>query len=245
MPTRTDKADRPDRSYGKINWAMVGGWTLLDPADDDAFWALNLMKYHDVAQYRDGRQGISGREADDAYAPFESLAAVGAAITFVGDVVGQPLGDPTWDRVAVVRYPSRAAFIAMQERSEFKEAHEHKAAGMEFTILLSCTPSGPAGTDGGDGQSVLVVDQGGEPAAAGDDLVATFDVEGVVVGDDRTYQRATFLRTDAPVDEVAAAASAGGEAFVVLLRPFIDGLAASVNGPHDGNLHPPRTSDGA
>jgi hypothetical protein len=178
MPTRTDKADRPDRSYGKINWAMVGGWTLLDPADDDAFWALNLMKYHDVAQYSDGRQGISGREADDAYAPFESLAAVGAAIAFVGDVVGQPLGDPTWDRVAVVRYPSRAAFIAMQERSEFKEAHEHKAAGMEFTILLSCTPAGPAGTDGGDGQSVLVVDQGGEPVAAGDDLVATFDVEG-------------------------------------------------------------------
>lgn len=224
-------ADGPDRSYGKINWEMVGGWTLLDPADDDAFWALNLMKYHEVAQYRDGRQGISGREADDAYAPFESLTAVGAAITFVGDVAEQPLGDPTWDRVAVVRYPSRAAFIAMQERDEFKEAHEHKEAGMEFTILLSCTPAGPAGTDGGDGRFVLVVDQGGEPVDAGDGLVATFDVEGVVVGDDRTYQRATFLRTSDPVDDLTAAASASGESFVLLLNPFIDGLAASVTGP--------------
>lgn len=223
-------ADGPDRSYGKINWEMVGGWTLLDPAADDAFWALNLMKYHEVARYRDGRQGISGREADDTYAPFKSLAAVGAAITFVGDVAEQPLGDPAWDRVAMVRYPSRAAFIAMQERDEFKQAHEHKKAGMEFTIILSCTPSGLVGTDGGDGQFVLVVDQGGEPVAAGDGLVAAFDVEGVVIGDDRTYQRATFLRTSAPVDGLTAASSASGESFVLLLAPIIDGIAASVTG---------------
>lgn len=224
---------RSDRSYGKINWEMVGGWTLLDPADDHAFWALNLMKYHEVARYRDGREGVSGRAADDAYAPFASLAAVGAAISFVGDVVGQPNGEPTWDRIAVVRYPSRAAFIAMQQRDEFKEAHEHKEAGMEFTILLSCTPAGPAGTDGGDGQCVLVVDQGGAPLPVGDGLVATFDVEGVVVGDERTYRRATFLRTSDPVDRLAAAASAAGESFVILLRPSIDRLAASVANSQD------------
>ena len=46
-------------------------------------------------------------------------------------------------------------------------------------------------------------------------------------------------------DDAYALFTDGGEAFVVLLRPFIDGLAASVNGPHDGNLHPPRTTDGA
>ena len=224
-------ADGLDHPYGKINWEMVGGWTLLDPADDGAFWALNLMKYHQVAQYSDGREGVSGREADDAYAPFESLAAVGAAMTFVGDIAEQPLGDPAWDRVAVVRYPSRAAFIAMQERDEFKKAHEHKAAGMEFTIILSCIPAGSAGTDGGDGQLVLVIDQGGEPVAAGDGLVAAFDVEGVVIGDDRTYQRAMFLRTSAPVDELISGASASGDSFVLQLNPFIDVLAASVNGP--------------
>lgn len=220
-------ADGPNPAYGKINWEMIGRWLHLDPADDQAFWALNLMRYHEVAQYRDGRQGISGREADDAYAPFESLTAVGASLVFVGNVTDQPLGDPTWDRIAIVRYPSRAAFIAMQERPEFKTSHEHKAAGMEFTIILSCTPAGPVGTDGGPGQLVLVVDQGGDPVDVGDGLVATLEAEGVVIGDDRTYQRATFVHTDGPVDDLVAAAAAGGDAFVVLLDPFIDTLAAS------------------
>lgn len=221
----------PSPRYGTINWEMVGGWLHLDPADDQPFWALNLMKYHQVAQYADGRQGVSGREADDAYAPFESLTAVGASIVFVGNVTGQPLGDPAWDRIAVVRYPSRAAFIAMQERPEFKKSHEHKEAGMEFTIILACTPTGPAGTDGGDGQLVMVVDQGGDPVATGDGLVATLESEGVVIGDDRTYRRATFLHTDGPLDDLVAAAAGAGDAFVVTLDPFIDQLAASTVPP--------------
>jgi hypothetical protein len=224
-------ADGPNPAYGTINWEMIGGWLQLDAADDQAFWALNLMKYHQVAQYADGRQGVSGREADDAYAPFESLTAVGASLVFVGNVTGQPLGDPAWDRIAIVRYPSRAAFIAMQDRPEFKASHEHKEAGMEFTIILSCTPSGPVGTDGGPGQLVMVVDQGGAPVATGDGLVATLESEGVIIGDDRTYQRATFLRADGPVDDLVTAAAATGDAFVVTLDPFIDQLAASVTSP--------------
>lgn len=221
----------PNPAYGTINWEMIGSWLQLDPADDQAFWALNLMKYHQVAQYADGRQGVSGREADDAYAPFESLTAVGASLVFVANVTGQPLGDPTWDRIAIVRYPSRAAFIAMQDRPEFKESHEHKEAGMEFTIILACTPSGAVGTDGGPGQLVMVVDQGGKPVATGDVVVTTLESEGVIIGDDRTYQRATFLRTDDGVDGLVAAASATGDAFVVLLDPFIDQLAASATSP--------------
>jgi hypothetical protein len=102
---------------------------------------------------------------------------------------------------------------------------------MEFTIILSCTPSGAVGTDGGPGQLVMVVDQGGVPVAAGDGLVATLDAEGVIIGDDRTYQRATFLHTDGPVDDLVAAAGATGDAFVVTLDPFIDQLAASVTAP--------------
>ena len=221
----------PNPAYGTINWEMIGSWLQLDPADDQAFWALNLMKYHEVAQYRDGRKGVSGREADDAYAPFESLTAVGASIVFVGNVTGQPLGEPAWDRIAIVRYPSRAAFIAMQDRPEFKVSHEHKEAGMEFTIILACTPAGPAGTDGGPGQLVMVVDQGGTPVATGDGLVATLESEGVIIGDDRTYRRATFLHTDGPVDDLVAAASATGDAFVVTLDPYIDHLAASLTSP--------------
>ena len=50
-------------------------------------WMINLMKYHDVADYQDGRTStISGREADDIYAPVGPLAAVGAEIVFLADV---------------------------------------------------------------------------------------------------------------------------------------------------------------
>ena len=60
-------------------------------ANDDGkeFWMVNLMKYREFADYADGRESsISGREADDAYSPLDSLARVGARPVFFGDVDG-------------------------------------------------------------------------------------------------------------------------------------------------------------
>ncbi|MCU1351955.1 MAG: hypothetical protein JWM05_1164 [Acidimicrobiales bacterium] len=128
--------------YGQID----KGYALrlaTTPADEDGpVWMVNLMKYREVADYADGRKStISGREADDVYAPFESLAAVGAEIVFVGDVEDQLLGDETvWDRVAVVKYPTRRSFIEMQSRPEFGEKHAHKDAGMAQTFVIGCQP---------------------------------------------------------------------------------------------------------
>lgn len=223
----------PNPAYGTINWEMIGGWLQLDPADDQAFWALNLMKYHQVAQYADGRQGVSGREADDAYAPFESLTAVGASLVFVGNVTGQPLGDPAWDRIAIVRYPSRAAFIAMQDRPEFKESHEHKEAGMEFTIILSCTPESHDADVEPTGELVLLISRGDlDPFAdcAGLTQVANFDSEGCIIGDGRHFDRARFVQVDdeAALSGVVAAAEGSEGAQVLVMRSAIDNLVASV-----------------
>ena len=79
-------------------------------------WMVNLMKYRDVAEYADGRESsISGSEADDLYSPLDSLAAVGARPVLFGDVDQQLLGEDTvWDRIAVVKYPTRKSFIDMQ-----------------------------------------------------------------------------------------------------------------------------------
>jgi hypothetical protein len=103
---------------------------------------VNLMKYRETADYTDGRQtGISGREADDIYSPVESLTAVGAEIVFVGDVDQQLLGDaPAWDRIAVVKYPTRRSFIEMQSRPDFQAKHVHKDAGMQETFVIGCQP---------------------------------------------------------------------------------------------------------
>ena len=124
-----------DREYG-IRLATTS------PSDDGPVWMVNLMKYREVADYVDGRKTtISGQEADDLYSPIDSLTAVGAEIVFLGDVDQQLLGDNTvWDRIAVVKYPTRRSFIEMQSRSEFQESHKHKDAGMDKSIVMGCQP---------------------------------------------------------------------------------------------------------
>ncbi len=128
--------------YGQIDFDYALRLSTTPEEEDGPVWMVNLMRYRHTAEYSDGRESsLSGREADDAYAPLESLAAVGAEVVFFGDVETQLLGDlPPWDRVAVVKYPTRRSFIDMQERKEFKEQHHHKDAGMEATIILGCQP---------------------------------------------------------------------------------------------------------
>ena len=128
--------------YGTIDMEYAGRLTTTDPHDDGPIWMVNLMKYREVAEYSDGRESsLSGREADDEYAPVEVLAEIGAEVVFFGDVDQQLLGDDTiWDRIGVVRYPTRRSFIAMQSRSDFRDKHAHKEAGMERTIVIGCQP---------------------------------------------------------------------------------------------------------
>jgi len=128
--------------YGQIDHEY--GMTLVTtaPEDDGPVWMVNLMKYKDKAEYADGRETeLTGREADDEYTPLGPLAAVGAELVYVADVEDHFLGgEPTWDRVAIVKYPTRRAFIEMQERKDFREAHKHKDAGMAETIVIGCLP---------------------------------------------------------------------------------------------------------
>ncbi len=224
--------ERPQPAYGVPNWEMLSRWMQLDPHDDGPFWALNLMKYHAVARYADSRDGVSGREADDAYAPLGPLAAVGATVVLVGDVRDQALGDPAWDRVAIVRYPTRAAFFAMQERDDFKTQHVHKEAGMECTIVMSCLPIDSIAEGITEGSLVLVVghDAGVAPIPGATEI-AHFSVEGVIVGDDRSFADLRFWRVADPgvVDALVAALSVPEGTQVLVVDPTIDRLLASVN----------------
>jgi hypothetical protein len=128
--------------YGHIDRDYARRLATTPPNEDGPVWMVNLMKYRQLADYGDaGGPTISGREADDNYAPLESLAAIGAEVVFLADVDTQLLGDaPRWDRVGVVRYPTRRSFIEMQSRPDFTEKHIHKDAGMEQTIVMGCLP---------------------------------------------------------------------------------------------------------
>lgn len=133
-------ADAP--RYGQVDQAYGIKLATTAPEDDGPIWMVNLMKYRDTADYADGRQtSISGREADDIYAPLDVLADIGAEVVFAADVDQQLLGDaPQWDRVAIVKYPTRRSFIEMQSRPDFQDKHVHKEAGMETTIVSGCLP---------------------------------------------------------------------------------------------------------
>jgi len=129
-------------TYGNVDEEYAAKLAEIAPELDGPVWMVNLMKYRDMAVYEDGREStITGAEADALYAPFEIFRELGASLVLYAEVEATLLGDgQDWDAVAVVNYPSRQAFLAMQERPDYLDRHAHKAAGMERTIIMCCTP---------------------------------------------------------------------------------------------------------
>lgn len=127
--------------YGKIDREYAMKLAMTPPESDGPVWMINLMKYRERADYADGRAtDISGREADDIYSPLEQLKGLGAEIVFAADVELQLAGEPKWDRIAIVKYPTRRSFIELQSAPGFAEKHAHKEAGMEQTFVIGGQP---------------------------------------------------------------------------------------------------------
>jgi len=138
-----DPDQLPTLSYGTIDREYARRLAASGPDDDGPVWMVNLMRYRDEAVYADGREtDLTGRQADDRYAPFGPFRTVGAELVFLADVEEQLIGDdPVWDRIAVVRYPTRRSFLDMQDLPEYAELHEHKDAGMASTFVICGVPT--------------------------------------------------------------------------------------------------------
>ena len=210
-------------SYGTVDHDYGMRLATCDPAADGAIYMLNLMKYRDEAHYGpDGHGGVSGREADDRYAPFDVLAAIGAAVCFTADVLE---ASEDWDRVGVVRYPTRRAFIEMQSRQDFQEKHVHKEAGMDHTIVMTTLPVAALPGKAKPRRILLEVWAGDAPPSVGAERattsdVATFAVEGTIVGDGRAWSGARYTTLDTDADVRLAGATPAHQ--VLLLQPVID-----------------------
>ena len=227
-----------DRPFGQVDVAYATVLATTPPDDDGPVWMVNLMRYREQAVYADGRETtLTGREADDVYAPIDVLADLGAEVVFFGDVTHQLQGDtPQWERIGVVKYPTRRSFIDMQSRPDFAEKYAHKEAGMAETIIIGTQPiAGPAaGSDPASGvdDPVIVLDviRWADPAAPGTDapngarVDGWFAAEGTIVGDGRSWDEVRYhaYPTVAAATEPVAPDAAIADRYTLVVRPLIN-----------------------
>jgi hypothetical protein len=213
-------------SYGRINAEQDDRLREVARDRDGPFFMLNLMRYRPLAVYEDGRETtLTGVQADDVYAPLEVLHDLGAEIVLFGDVVDQPRGSQGWHRVAIVRYPTVRSFLQMQERADFIERHQHKDAGMESTVIATCTPlSGGLGPATGPLLVDLVTTDPEAVVAQADEAVLRVDhiLIGDAAGPAVLVLRALRAGT-ATADDLLPAA---GPATTVTMTPLLNTLPA-------------------
>ena len=108
---------------------------FLEGDTDTPIKMVNLLKFKDKADYKDGRQtNLSGKEAYQIYADEVQghLEKVGGQSIFFGEVERLMLGEveELWDWVAIAEYPSRKAMLEMVMDSEYQKSEEHRSAGL-------------------------------------------------------------------------------------------------------------------
>ncbi|WP_448578490.1 DUF1330 domain-containing protein [Thermaurantiacus sp.] len=117
---------------------------LRDGGPDGPIVMLNLLKFRKEARYPAGAPHgpCSGEEAYARYqkAFTQTVGDVSRAeVVFEGKAGQVFIGDPQadrWDKVLLVRYPSRRHFLAMMADPTYREALVHRYAGLERTVLL-------------------------------------------------------------------------------------------------------------
>ncbi|HEV3355038.1 MAG TPA: DUF1330 domain-containing protein [Acidimicrobiales bacterium] len=106
---------------------------FLGLPDDGPVVMLNLLKFK-----AGGGSDEYGRYGDSAVRMVEER---GGRVIWMGRAEHLLIGEDTegdWDAVALVEYPSKKDFIEMTSSSSYQDAHKHREAGLERTVLLAC-----------------------------------------------------------------------------------------------------------
>ncbi|MCW2968077.1 MAG: hypothetical protein JWM71_1849 [Solirubrobacteraceae bacterium] len=100
---------------------------------------LNLLRFREVADDGEGGTGV------DAYARYSEaaqshLSRVGGEIVWAGGCSDALIGptDREWDVVALVRYPSRSAFLEMVSDADYLAATHHRTGALADSRLIPC-----------------------------------------------------------------------------------------------------------
>lgn len=111
---------------------------------------LNLLKFRQTANYAEGQDPTGDDQPSTgaaAYARYGAtamaeVAAVGGSL-FYGAAADMTVIGPAeeqWDQVAIVEYPSRAAFLEMVAKPSYRAAVFHRTAGLADTRIIMTTP---------------------------------------------------------------------------------------------------------
>lgn len=115
---------------------------LLAAKADGPIVMLNLLKFHPRARYEDGDHGLTGAEAYGLYGVevTKLVLKLGGRMIYFGPAEAVTIGDvtPNWNSVALVEYPSRAAFVQMAMSPEMEKIAHHRKAGLEGQLLIQC-----------------------------------------------------------------------------------------------------------
>jgi len=125
------------------NAKQMAGFLLGDTKT--AIHMVNLLKFKDKAEYKDGRQtDLTGQEAYQIYAKEVQghLQKVGGKLIFSGQVSRLMLGEveELWDWIAIAEYPSRKAMRSMIMDKNYRKSEEHRSAGLAGQLNIETKP---------------------------------------------------------------------------------------------------------
>ena len=121
-----------------VDLLNISGLRELD--DAGAVVMVNLMRFRDRSMDGEG----SGWDAYKRYSALTvpMIKARGGSLIWTGDAKAVALGDPAgqaWDYLALVRYPSVAAFIAMMTSPDYEtRCDPHRQNGCAAHLII-CT----------------------------------------------------------------------------------------------------------
>jgi len=122
---------------------------LAGIGDGEPVVMINLLRYREQADYG-GRTDIEPCSGSEAYRRYMKLAfafvtGVGGSLVWQGAPKAVLLGSPgeRWDLALLVRYPSKAAFLAMVSDPAYQAVAVHRTAALEDSRLIATLPATP------------------------------------------------------------------------------------------------------
>lgn len=121
---------------------------LRDHGRDGPIVMMNLLKFRAEAAYPP-EAGMAPCTGAEAYARYQHAFTVTvgdisqAEVLYEGPCeqvfIGQAGTEASdWDKLLLVRYPSRRHFLAMMADPGYRAALVHRYAGLERTVLVQC-----------------------------------------------------------------------------------------------------------